>query len=171
MATWLKAGEGIAITGKTLRRDVYDYEWKTAYGSKQIESGKHKWKIKIIKGSWIMIGITSNTKYAQSNPTKKDDTNCYMYCGGDGHIYSKQGSKQYSKSFEANDIIEVMVDFSKRKLWFTRNGDSAGIPVRIDNKSSYRLTVSLFTRNTSVKLISYDDKLLKKKKKPKKGMP
>ena len=41
---------------------------KTAYGTKQIKSGTHKWRIKIIKGQTIMIGISSNTKYPEEKP-------------------------------------------------------------------------------------------------------
>ena len=159
MEKWSKAGTGITINDMTLTKTGTYFQWqmdtKTAYGSKQIKSGMHKWRIKVLKGKDVLIGISSNAKYAEEKPWLKDDTYCYMYQDA-GYIHDRHGNKKYPESFGTGDIIEVCVDMDHHKINFIKNDNDSGYaPYDINADATYQLTVSLFWKSDSVKLLSY----------------
>ena len=77
-----------------------------------------------------------------------------MYSGA-GYIYDRYGDKTYPESYGTGDIIEVCVDMDQHKIHFIKNNkDSGYAPYDIDADAKYQLTVSLFWKGDSVKLLS-----------------
>ncbi len=121
MSSWFRAGTGCSIHGSVLSKVDPANPWRTAYGIEEVSIGKHEWKIKLIKGSAIMIGVTSNTKYIESSPWSKSDTHCYLYYGNNGYKYDKSGGSKYSQTYTTGDIITVHLDLDNNTLEFSKN--------------------------------------------------
>eukprot|EP01083_Nonionella_stella_P305931 1069269_1 len=102
-----------------------------------------------------MIGISSNTKWAEDHCWKKDDTYCYVYWGENGYKHDKSGMTAYSEAFSSNDIITVLVDFDKHTIAFAKNGVDLGIAYsNVKPQQTYRLTVC-FIDTAKLEMISY----------------
>eukprot|EP01083_Nonionella_stella_P145806 457700_1 len=113
MLSWFKAGSRCKIDGSVISK--VSGGWNCAYGTQEVSSGKHEWKVKVIGGGSIMIGISSNTKWAEDHCWSKADTYCYLYYA-DGQTYDKSGSGtayMYSESYTTNDVMTVLVDFDE----------------------------------------------------------
>eukprot|EP01083_Nonionella_stella_P145829 457810_1 len=127
MLSWYKAGSKCKIDGSVVSNVSTSAVWNCAYGTQEVSSGKHEWKVKVINdsGGGIMIGITSNTKWAESSCWSKADTYCYLYYGADGRKFDKSGSgTAYSQSCTTNDayVMTVLVDFDEHTIAFAKNG-------------------------------------------------
>eukprot|EP01083_Nonionella_stella_P145828 457807_1 len=123
MLSWYKAGSKCKIDGSVVSNVSTSAVWNCAYGTQEVSSGKHEWKVKVINdsGGSIMIGISSNTKWAEDHCCSKADTYCYMYYGG-GTKYDKSGSAGYSETYTTNDVMTVLVDFDEHTIAFAKNG-------------------------------------------------
>eukprot|EP01083_Nonionella_stella_P261874 891076_1 len=122
MLSWFKAGSKCKIDGSVVS-NVSGAGWNCAYGSQEVSSGKHEWKVKVINSNGgIMIGITSNTKWAEQHCWSHADTYCYVYYGADGQKYDKSSNTAYSESYTTNDVITVLVDFDEHTIAFAKNG-------------------------------------------------
>eukprot|EP01083_Nonionella_stella_P075524 205370_1 len=58
----LDASADFAIKGATATKTAANTNWGTAYPARQVFTGKHEWKIKIVNGYSAMIGITTNVR-------------------------------------------------------------------------------------------------------------
>eukprot|EP01083_Nonionella_stella_P107072 309690_1 len=107
MLSWFKAGSRCKIDGSVVSK--VSTGWNCAYGNQEVSSGKHEWKVKVISSQYgcIKIGITSNTKWAESKCWQKGDTYCYVYYGYSGKKVDKSDFTAYSEPFGSSDIITV----------------------------------------------------------------
>eukprot|EP01083_Nonionella_stella_P145826 457802_1 len=124
MLSWYKAGSKCKIDGSVVSNVSTSAVWNCAYGTQEVSSGKHEWKVKVINdsGGGIMIGITSNTKWADGYCWSKADTYCYVYYSNNGYKFDKSGNTAYSEPYSPNDVMTVLVDFDEHTIAFAKNG-------------------------------------------------
>eukprot|EP01083_Nonionella_stella_P145827 457804_1 len=122
MLSWYKAGSKCKIDGSVVSNVSTSAVWNCAYGTQEVSSGKHEWKVKVIGGGSIMIGISSNTKWAEDCCWSRADTYCYVYYSANGQKFDKSGATAYSQSYGTNDVMTVLVDFDEHTIAFAKNG-------------------------------------------------
>lgn len=110
----------------------------------RFESGKHHWRIKIIQGDGVGIGIV------KSNVNIDDLTGFHLgnKIGYSFHSHGKiisepnNSHREYKSTYKVGDIIGVTLDLENGKLSFTKNGVDLG--VAFNNLSgSFRPAISL----------------------------
>eukprot|EP01084_Bolivina_argentea_P055104 101043_1 len=153
-----------------VKRDNY---WHTCYGSQVIpynSTGVHKWTIKIdrLKGGDCAIGIdeASHKWKDKAFYDHPEGTNHYGYSAYNGNKYNPSGNgTKYNKEYATNDIIEIVLDLSCKKLSFGINNSQTKHAFNVKNTNiGYCLAVALFNPNDSLSLISYNNSTEEKKK-------
>ena len=141
----------------TCIRNVNNNSMQSAFGVQIINNGKIEWKIKILKGNSIRIGVCGVTDIGDEIFTN----NKYGYgYGDDGNLYFCGNQIDYGDGYKQNDIVSVLLDMDKKTLRFMVNEQDLGeaienIKVEPDKDvNGYSLAVSLKHRPHQIKLIS-----------------
>lgn len=148
---------------------------RTIYGAKVISSGSHgihHWKLKIIDGEYIAIGI-SEAKYddmeglfykqPEANfswrgpPRKPIQTYAISTATGNWHCPGQEYPSPFCKSLKSGDIIEMIFDVDKQGLSYIINeGTPKDTKAHVGHSSiGYCLAVCIRFENDAIGLLSY----------------
>ena len=164
---WLKCGNDITMNERIASRTIKEYDANsTVYGNQLVSSGKHEWKIKIIKCNTesICIGIGETTNYCNDCFTgkAKNNYNESSYGYGYGNNALKFGPflvESFGEEYTNNDIITVHLDLNRRTIGFSKNDKFIGIAYENITATSYRLACILFldeiNSHLCIEMISY----------------
>jgi hypothetical protein len=89
-----------------------------------IVTPERKWNF---SASDSLIGIGIMEKSIQTNRLPGWDTQSYGYHGDDGNFFCSSGKGQlYGPKFGINDCVGCGVNFAKKQIFFTKNGENLG---------------------------------------------
>lgn len=133
----------------------------TCIGSLLAKRGIHKWSLKILSGSYIMIGIAPYD-IEQSNLSNHSKCGWYLYCYGNlysGPPFNYNNKAYLGSSIPVGSIIDVELDISKSTIKYFINGVDKGIAYeKIPLDQPLRLAIEIYHKNESLELLSYSQK-------------
>ena len=140
----------------------------TAYLSRIVTNGIHKWTFKIIKVAtkclFMTIGIWKE-HHPRIRNIRLDDAkgSCYGWivnvldCGqilaGDGECNGCYGVR----SCVNGDVVEMILDLNCMTLRYTLNGYDLGVAYYGIERCSYRAAVSMNKRNEAIEFLFYEN--------------
>ena len=165
-SSWFKVGDHCRINGKVVTRLNSGQDYETAYGAQIASTGKHVWKIKIIKtnqiADYMVIGIASTTNHANDYFYHQKDPYNYGYYS-DGRRMSKQVSYEAWPSqdnkvmYSEGDTITIDLDMDHGTLGFSKNGVFLGTAFdNVAQQQTYRLAVMQKKAVGKVEMVSYE---------------
>ena len=170
---WCKSGDAIHIVSDIVATHIKksqldnnqrrQYYYNSVYGNQYVSSGKHEWKIKTknISSEWgryALIGISWNTDHCDNHFHYQNPGAGYglLTKGSLCDIRNKWISSDACKwRIYLNDIVTIHLDLDDYKLGYSRNGKYLGDAFVDIERKSYRLSVSMLEKDSSVEIISY----------------
>ena len=136
---------------------------RSVYGSEVIKYesiGIHRWEFKIIKGSFVAIGIDEayyKWKHSAFWASRCEGTNHYAYTAYSGSKVDPLGqSTKCLTSYKTGDIVEMMLNMNTKKLSFSHNHTEFTEAFEIEKSHiGYCIAVFLRFKTDSVQLLSY----------------
>eukprot|EP01083_Nonionella_stella_P153131 491547_1 len=154
---WLQAVNCL-IEADKVTKVVDNQEWATAYGSQQVATGIHEWKIKIVKSDAALIGITTSVNDINDDSEDSFDqrTGSYAYYSKSGRKLASTKPSAYGEASSNGDVITVHLDFDNNTLAFSKNDEFLGIAFdNIASQKPCRLAVSIITEVHAFEMTSY----------------
>uniref|UniRef100_A0AC34F8D6 B30.2/SPRY domain-containing protein n=1 Tax=Panagrolaimus sp. ES5 TaxID=591445 RepID=A0AC34F8D6_9BILA len=100
-----------------------------------------------------LIGIGIMEKSIQTNRLPGWDTQSFGYHGDDGNFFCSSGKgQQYGPKFGINDCVGCGVNFAKKQIFFTKNGENLGyIDINLSLDHEYYPVVGMQASNEVVR--------------------
>eukprot|EP01083_Nonionella_stella_P126425 382661_1 len=154
----LSANNMVATTNEAFRA--------TAYLSKEVKSGVHRWRFKILSYSnnAIDIGLWKSKYGIQLEKAarlmQKGKGKLYMYCVT--YAYLSKGDlgdgrhdvDSYGTRCVKGDIIDMILDLNKLELKYVVNDKDYGVAFNVE-KTSYKAVLNMSGYGYAIELVSY----------------
>ena len=138
-----------------------DHAQRTLYGSTIMayeSKGIYEWRIKILKGTYIAIGIDEACYKWMKDATfffAKETLN-YAYAMATGKKCSQNNRDGFLKRCFMEDIVTMVVNMNNKIISFAKNDDELKKAYDImESKIGYCLAVYMIRKGDSVELLSY----------------
>ena len=155
----------IIIDNLSITMKKYTGFEQSAYCTKSISSGRHKWKFRfdsIKPSNWNYIGIwkISNGDPPLTGSFLNLPHSGYAFCGpqqclNDPELPRSNGQTYGEKACVSGDIIEMILDLDNYKLSYIINEKDQGIAFENVEPTEYKVAVTLYEYDDKISLISY----------------
>ena len=138
--------------------------WRTLIGSFVAKpDGKYKWKIRLINGGNICIGILKNEAIENgiSEYWWNASQGYLWHTSASGMAYCEPGGRSYGDwtGFHKDDVITMCLNLKKYQMIYSKNNKDLGImPETIEKNKEYRLAIAFYDpfAPNSVEILSLD---------------
>ena len=135
--------------------------YRTVYGSTVIpfdSNEVHRWKLKVIKGVYIAIGIDeASYEWTHDVFFGKNSTNNYGYAAVTGQKFNRRDFKAYGETYSSGDYVTMELNMSSKKLSFAKNDDKLKTAYFVDKTDiGYCLAVFIRYECDCVQIVSYE---------------
>ena len=145
------------IVGHEQSRNAY----RTVYGSKVISfesKGIHTWKIRLIAGKFICIGIDEASHECMEDAFFfETKTLNYSYAAYGGQKYTQNTGAVFLKAYRREDVVTMVLNMNDKTISFAKN-DGTLKEAFVIKESTYGYSLAVFIRfeHDCVELLSYD---------------
>ena len=141
-----------------------DSEWRSAYLSNVVSSGKHRWQFKIEGNGCPEIGIAHEevTEYdLKYKICFTQEGTGYSYITADAQLTNDEGNvdrhSEYGKKCGKGDVIDMFVDFNANTISYHVNGKDYGIAFKNIKPGKYRAATTMGpTKEYKLRLLQYE---------------